>query len=146
MPVDIRFRQRDENFADILGGLGQGFIQGRQQRQQSQFEQQQQSIQQKKLQIALDKQAAEQAEEQRRAELAQDFQAPPGTVFDPFQRKLISQRPLVSFSGIPGLTQPTSVIPGQQQAFDSFDTPEEADASGLPPGTIVTVQGRRYQI
>jgi len=28
----------------------------------------------------------------------------------------------------------------------SFNSPEEADASGLPPGTIVNVGGRRYQI
>jgi len=28
----------------------------------------------------------------------------------------------------------------------SFNSPEEADASGLPSGSVVTVQGRRYQI
>lgn len=41
--------------------------------------------------------------------------------------------------GAPGMQSPMG---GQR----SFNTPEEADMSGLPRGTIVMVQGRRYQI
>ena len=43
-----------------------------------------------------------------------------------------------------------SMIPeepaGNKTIQTSFDSPEEADASGLPAGTIVMVQGRRYRI
>lgn len=29
---------------------------------------------------------------------------------------------------------------------NSFNSPEEADAAGLPPGSVVSIQGRKYQI
>lgn len=53
-----------------------------------------------------------------------------------------------------GLTPEKFTHYGQEKEADSssasnkteFDTPEEADASGLPAGTIVKVKGRRYQI
>lgn len=35
---------------------------------------------------------------------------------------------------------------GGERRSTEFNSPEEADASGLPPGTVVTVQGRKYQI
>ena len=41
------------------------------------------------------------------------------------------------------------VLGGQQDEGGQntdFNSPEEADASGLPQGTVVTVQGRKYQI
>ena len=40
-----------------------------------------------------------------------------------------------------------TALQGQQSTqITKFNSPEEADASGLPPGTKVTVQGRPYEI
>jgi hypothetical protein len=41
---------------------------------------------------------------------------------------------------------PRSWFPGNGGGGQNFNSPEEADASGLAPGTRVTVQGRPYEI
>lgn len=51
--------------------------------------------------------------------------------------------------GIPVEAQamtPISPTPQNTDQSAQFNSPEEADASGLPAGTIVMVKGRRYQI
>ena len=44
------------------------------------------------------------------------------------------------------MTQLLGARQPQDKPVQEFDSPEEADNSGLPAGTVVLVNGRKYQI
>jgi hypothetical protein len=68
--------------------------------------------------------------------------------FNPETGQIVSANTMDGFQVNPQVANPNGGVQlnvPQQQSYE-FNSPQEADASGLPTGTVVMVGGRRYEI